>query len=201
MSDFTDLQDQVPEDGLDRRQMIKRAALVGGALVWATPVVQSIGGTAFAGTVGSPGGGTGKGISELTVLIKCGTAGNYTYTWGKYTPQTTGGAVQECGPNINVAESNGANPDTVCVNAENALKAAGGSSAATTGCVDGTYNGTTGELCVTAPAGCTIAGFSVHDGALGSNHCFYYINGALAGGNTSTFNLTQDSTHVCVSKP
>lgn len=35
---------------LDRRSLLKRGALVGGAMVWATPVVQSIGGTALAVT-------------------------------------------------------------------------------------------------------------------------------------------------------
>ena len=39
--------DQTPE-GLDRRTMLKRSAIVGGALVWTTPVVQSLAGPAFA---------------------------------------------------------------------------------------------------------------------------------------------------------
>ena len=34
--------------GISRRDIIKRGAIVGGTLVWAVPVVQSIGGTAFA---------------------------------------------------------------------------------------------------------------------------------------------------------
>jgi hypothetical protein len=203
MSDFTDLQDQAPEDGLDRRQMIKRAALVGGALVWATPVVQSIGGTAFATTGSPPGGGTGQGISELTVLINCGG----TYSWAKYTPQTTGGAVTECKANINVGESA---TDAVCDAAEVALKAAGGATA-TGGCVAGSYNATTGQLCVSAPANCTIVGWSVHDGAVGgSTHCFYNIGGQLFGWTgsgvgaigavPSGFNVTSSTTQVCVSK-
>lgn len=36
--------------GLDRRSLIKRSAVVGGALVWTTPVVQSIARPAFADT-------------------------------------------------------------------------------------------------------------------------------------------------------
>ena len=36
--------------GMDRRTMLKRGAVVGGALVWATPVVQSIASPAFAAT-------------------------------------------------------------------------------------------------------------------------------------------------------
>lgn len=43
-----------PESGVDRRTLLKRSAVVGGALVWATPVVQSIASPAFAS--GSPGG-------------------------------------------------------------------------------------------------------------------------------------------------
>lgn len=46
MTDKTPI-DQSPE-GLDRRTMLKRGAVVGGALVWATPVVQSLAGPAFA---------------------------------------------------------------------------------------------------------------------------------------------------------
>ncbi len=42
------------ESGLDRRTLLRRSAVVGGALVWATPVVQSIASPAFA--AGSPGG-------------------------------------------------------------------------------------------------------------------------------------------------
>lgn len=34
--------------GLDRRTVIRRGAILGGALVWTTPVVQSIAGPAFA---------------------------------------------------------------------------------------------------------------------------------------------------------
>ncbi len=40
--------------GMDRRTLIKRGAVVGGSLVWATPVVQSIARPAFAAE--SPGG-------------------------------------------------------------------------------------------------------------------------------------------------
>ena len=36
------------QPGLGRRQLIKRSAVVGGALVWATPVVQSLAGPAYA---------------------------------------------------------------------------------------------------------------------------------------------------------
>jgi hypothetical protein len=38
---------------LDRRDVLKRAALVGGATVWVTPVIQSLSGSAWAATTGS----------------------------------------------------------------------------------------------------------------------------------------------------
>jgi hypothetical protein len=50
--------------GLSRRQMLKRGAAVGGALVWTVPAVQSLSGTAFAQTI-SPGG---EGCPEGTDL-------------------------------------------------------------------------------------------------------------------------------------
>jgi hypothetical protein len=41
--------------GLSRRTLMKRGAVVGGAVVWATPVVQSLTTPAFAGTPTDPG--------------------------------------------------------------------------------------------------------------------------------------------------
>ena len=43
-----DQQEQEQTPGLSRRSVIKRGAAVGGAVLWAAPVVQSIGGTAWA---------------------------------------------------------------------------------------------------------------------------------------------------------
>jgi hypothetical protein len=40
--------------GIDRRSLIKRSVIAGGAAVWATPVVQSFTSPAGAQTVGSP---------------------------------------------------------------------------------------------------------------------------------------------------
>ena len=48
--------------------MLKRSALLGGALVWTTPVVQSVGGAALADTT-SPGGGA---PSYTLLVFKCG---------------------------------------------------------------------------------------------------------------------------------
>lgn len=59
--------------GVDRRTVLRRGALLGGALIWTTPVVQSLGGTALAAT-GTPNG-TGEtscaDISYVVIFIKC----------------------------------------------------------------------------------------------------------------------------------
>ena len=47
MSDELEMQDQSPEGGLDRRSLLRRGALLGGAIVWTTPVVQSLATPAF----------------------------------------------------------------------------------------------------------------------------------------------------------
>ena len=46
--------DETP--GFSRRDMLRKTAIVGGALVWTAPAVQSLAGPAFAQTVGSPRG-------------------------------------------------------------------------------------------------------------------------------------------------
>ncbi|MGN6245049.1 MAG: hypothetical protein ACTHQ3_15460 [Motilibacteraceae bacterium] len=47
-----------PNVGLNRRDLLRRTALVGGAVVWTTPVVQSLGGVALAATGTAAGGST-----------------------------------------------------------------------------------------------------------------------------------------------
>jgi hypothetical protein len=51
--------------GVSRRRFVKRAALVGGTLVWVTPVVQSIGSPAMAS------GSRPYDIADLAVIITC----------------------------------------------------------------------------------------------------------------------------------
>ena len=65
--------------GLDRRELIKRGAVLGGALVWTVPAVQSIGGTAFA--AGSPVNGV---CPEGSTLYRF--KFNYDATTNTYTP-------------------------------------------------------------------------------------------------------------------
>jgi len=56
-------------EGLTRRQALRRAALVGGTLVWTVPVVQSLSGTAVAATgsvdVEGTKGGTKTGGTDV----------------------------------------------------------------------------------------------------------------------------------------
>jgi hypothetical protein len=47
-------QDNAAPEGVSRRSALKRGAIVGGALVWTTPVVQSLARPAFAQDAGSP---------------------------------------------------------------------------------------------------------------------------------------------------
>lgn len=57
--------------GITRRDLLRRGAVLGGAVVWTTPVVQTLGmGRAFAQTA-SPEGG--KDISYIAINVDCGT--------------------------------------------------------------------------------------------------------------------------------
>lgn len=60
--------------GISRRTLLRRGAIVGGAMVWATPVVQTFGGPVAA--AGTPA----QDISYLAVLIQCG-AQHYRMKW------------------------------------------------------------------------------------------------------------------------
>lgn len=65
--------------GITRRDLLRRGAALGGAVVWATPVVQTLGmGRAFA-QVPSPTGG--KGISYIGINATCTEGGNYFAKW------------------------------------------------------------------------------------------------------------------------
>ncbi|MGH9247601.1 MAG: hypothetical protein ACRD29_25490 [Acidimicrobiales bacterium] len=58
-----------PNLGISRRQLIKRGALVGGAVIWVTPVVQSFTSPAFAAQ-GSPRPGCPDGQQEAIGYVK-----------------------------------------------------------------------------------------------------------------------------------
>jgi hypothetical protein len=57
-------------EGISRRDMLKRSAIVGGAgaLVWAAPSVTRFGGSAFGDTNGTP---VGKGLSYIALRYSC----------------------------------------------------------------------------------------------------------------------------------
>ncbi len=57
----------MPHPKISRREMLRRGAVVGGTLLWATPVIQSISGTAFAGH--------GEGLGHYNSCCECTTNG------------------------------------------------------------------------------------------------------------------------------
>lgn len=69
------------ERQLNRRDMLKRGALVGGALIWTTPIVQSIGGSALA-TTGTGDCGWMTGGGQLTGTYR-GEPARVTFGLGK----------------------------------------------------------------------------------------------------------------------
>lgn len=69
---------EIESQGISRRDLLKRGAALGGAVVWATPVVQTLGmGRAFASTA-SP---TGTAISYIAITWSCD--GGQTYNFSK----------------------------------------------------------------------------------------------------------------------
>lgn len=96
--------------GVSRRELLKRSAIVGGTVVWVTPVIQSFTTPAFAGS--PPPAGAGMDISFVALLVNCaGTA--YRVKFGR--DQLPGGVFPavgafgptECGPSFNVPCPNG----------------------------------------------------------------------------------------------
>lgn len=79
---------QDTDSRLGRRDLLKRGALLGGAVVWTTPVIQSIGGAALATTGSGCGCMTGGGHGnhphdgDLTAIYK-GVPGTITLGLGK----------------------------------------------------------------------------------------------------------------------
>jgi hypothetical protein len=81
---------EVPGDGMNRRDVLKRGAMVGGALVWTVPVVQSIAGPALAAQ-----GSEAPELCAFTLIVSVdgGTTGCVRVT----------GATQECCNALNAA--------------------------------------------------------------------------------------------------
>jgi hypothetical protein len=96
--------DELETTGMDRRQLLRRGALVGGAVVWATPVVQSLSPAAYA--AGSPFDDGGNGApSWVMVWFKCGDS----YHLVKYGQN----ASASCVTNTDTASNDVNKPDAV----------------------------------------------------------------------------------------
>lgn len=65
-------EDLNPALGINRRDVLKRGAVVGGALVWAAPAVQTLAGPALAATgTPPPDDEVEGGLSFVRMIIKC----------------------------------------------------------------------------------------------------------------------------------
>ena len=82
--------------GITRRDLLRRGAVLGGAVVWTTPVVQTLGmGRAFAQTA-SPVDGGGKDVSYAVISWKCGEE-TLKVKWEPGTGFSTQGSLPDCG--------------------------------------------------------------------------------------------------------
>lgn len=62
-------------EGVSRRSMLKKSALVGGTMVWAAPVVSSFTSPAFGQDEGTPEFTGDKGISYIALVYSCTSTG------------------------------------------------------------------------------------------------------------------------------
>ena len=81
-------------EGVSRRNMLKKSALVGGTMVWAAPVVQSFTAPAFGDSHGTPDI-DGQDISYIALLLNCGGT-NYRVKF----EESEGSFILECGVNF-----------------------------------------------------------------------------------------------------
>lgn len=124
--------------GISRRTLLRRGAVVGGAMVWATPVVQSFAGPAAA--TGTPA----QDISFLAVIVKCdGTF--YRMKW----ETTASGLSLETGPNFS----------TDACAPLNAPSVAGGAAPGTSAVLN-----SSGSITVILGSGCSITDFRIKRG-------------------------------------
>lgn len=167
--------------GMDRRTVLRRGALLGGALVWSTPVVQSLGGTALAAT-GTPAGGgqtPGDGYpSYVFIWYKCSDGMTYSVKYGKISNGSftaTGGATEQLLSDDVVPGKQGKKESDAdyaartmySKQAYDAFKALYGANAPYQSGVPGdvTVVAANGNLAVTLGAGCQITGWFLHDGS------------------------------------
>lgn len=151
--------------GISRRSVMKRTALVGGAMVWTLPAVQSIAAPAFA--AGSPVA-PGCSVSYVVLFIEC--EGHYYLV--KYKGTGSSYNVERCG--YFTSSSGDTTRDDAGLAAM--LQVAGATSNKLLGllntvCPDVAVSGTT----FTLHAGCTLQGYIIHDGSIKTEHIYYAL--------------------------
>lgn len=83
--------------GITRRDLLRRGAVLGGAVVWTTPVVQTLGmGRAFAQTASPVDNGGGKDVSYAAVSWVCD-GQTLKVKWEPGKGFSTQGALPDCG--------------------------------------------------------------------------------------------------------
>lgn len=85
--------------GISRRDLLRRGAVVGGALLWTTPMVQTLARPAFAAEGSPEPDGGGHAISYIAVVVSCaGTGTNYRAKFNTDPNEATTGWEDEPGP-------------------------------------------------------------------------------------------------------
>jgi hypothetical protein len=140
--------------GLDRRSVLRRGAMLGGALVWTAPVVQSLSPAASAGADGSPPDGGGGGAPSFTMLVlQCGQS--------RFSVKIDQDGSFDCGA---AANGNGA-PAHAAKVIDNQLGAGTWASLKNSDCFPG-FDTTIGATGLRVDHGtCAIIAWAVHDGA------------------------------------
>jgi hypothetical protein len=99
--------------GITRRDLLRRGAVLGGAVVWTTPVVQTLGmGRAFASTA-SPVG-DGPDVSYIALVLACDGVSTWYVKWeadGNGSFEDDPGSMQECSNTLNLAGAQKADGD------------------------------------------------------------------------------------------
>jgi hypothetical protein len=149
-------------EGLSRRDMLRRSALVGGTVVWMAPAVQTLAAPAFANGSTSEENPPEGAISYVIVFFNCGG----TYYRVKYSG-TTSGYTLACGDDAssgNVSDDEGGVGVTYynTILSENSLTDASFSDDCPTGASASTT--ADGSLQLTL-SGCSIIGWLLHDGS------------------------------------
>lgn len=205
---MTDSSDDTTEatSGLSRRDILRRSALVGGALVWAAPTVQALSAPAFGAVVSTPPGDkpceSGDPLSVVVALLQCGTD----VFLVKYSPQSsTPGEPDECGSGATLPQTNGANVDNTCTAAMAAINDYiddHGLVLSENDCPSAVVNVEHGSLCI--GNGCTVLAWGVHDGSLGNGHkCAYQVGGGdvvYGAGASEVIQACISGTSVCLNK-